>query len=164
MPPSDAVALDNSFGLRLALRQVQRAAVFSGRSTRTEVIAYWAFALISELVISLIALVIWNVASWNSMRFYTALAIVFAIPEPALFVRRLHDQGRSGWWAVVGIPFAAFSWFGGPRADRPLWEHLIVAFLSITILVFLLWPGVAETNRFGPDPRLGHDDATTVTE
>jgi len=44
----------------------------------------------------------------------------------------MQDTGRSGWWILLGlIPFV-----GG-----------------IVLLVFMLLPGTAGPNEFGPDPR-----------
>jgi uncharacterized membrane protein YhaH (DUF805 family) len=44
----------------------------------------------------------------------------------------MQDTGRSGWWILLGlIPFV-----GG-----------------IILLVFMLLPGTAGPNEFGPDPR-----------
>ena len=145
---------ENTFGVRLALRQIKQSFEFKGRSTRTEVSSYWVIATVAEVAVSVVTLFVWDMAPWKSPWLFTAMAIVFAIPEPALFVRRLHDQNRSGWWALLGIPYAAFAWFGGARAERALWEHVIVLLLSIMILALLLWSPTFGTNRFAPDPRL----------
>lgn len=53
------------------------------------------------------------------------------VPTLAVMVRRLHDQDKSGWMILLSlIPF-----IGG-----------------LILLVFMLLPGTAGPNRFGPDP------------
>lgn len=54
------------------------------------------------------------------------------VPYIAAQVRRFHDQGKSGWFALLNlIPYI------GP----------------IVVLGFMLIPGVEGDNEFGPDPR-----------
>jgi uncharacterized membrane protein YhaH (DUF805 family) len=49
-------------------------------------------------------------------------------------MRRLHDTGRSGWWLLIGfIPLIG----------------------SLVLLIFMLLQGVAETNDYGEDPKIG---------
>jgi len=74
---------------------------------------------------------------------------------PALFFsgacvlsKRLHDRGRSGWWAVL-ILFSIVA----------VWPHP-ASFLDFGFMVVLVWaavelgamPGEPGTNRFGPNP------------
>ena len=84
-----------------------------------------------------------------------APAVGFAIAAVYLVVqmRRLHDIGRSGWWAV-----AAF--VGALAVTVPL-EVLglsdpAIAVAAVATLVPLIWigvvPGDREPNRFGPPP------------
>lgn len=70
------------------------------------------------------------------------LAIAMVVPHVALFVRRLHDIGKSGWIAVIllfqlipviGIVFTVAAW------------------------VFALIPGDPDDNLYGPPPGSGWD-------
>lgn len=60
------------------------------------------------------------------------VALIFLIPGICVYVRRLHDTGRSGWWFFINfIPLI------GP----------------IVGLVFLLLDGNIGTNKYGEDPK-----------
>ena len=74
---------------------------------------------------------------------------------PALFYcgacvlsKRLHDRGRSGWWAALILFAVVAVW---PRPD---------SFFDFVFAVVLVWagvelgamPGEAGTNRYGPNP------------
>lgn len=118
-----------------------RYADFSGRSRRLE---YWMFTLF--MCILLFAFVFLAMAMggmttggdedmplagvWMGLLVVAFLAIF--IPSLAVQVRRLHDQGRSGWFILLGfIPY-----IGG-----------------LIMLVFMLIPGDAGANEYGPDPK-----------
>ncbi len=58
------------------------------------------------------------------------LSLVVFIPMITVFVRRLHDVGRSGWWWLI-----AFVPFGG-----------------LVLLVFLLLDSTPGPNHWGPPP------------
>jgi uncharacterized membrane protein YhaH (DUF805 family) len=63
---------------------------------------------------------------------YFLYAVAVIVPGLAVSWRRMQDTGRNGWWILLGlIPFV-----GG-----------------IVLLVFMLLPGTAGPNEFGPDPR-----------
>jgi uncharacterized membrane protein YhaH (DUF805 family) len=79
-------------------------------------------------------------------------------------VPRLHDVGRSGWWAVVafGVEIAAMILVGVASvvSKSPMVlvrdELGVVALLLFGALGVLgLWPGSRSENRFGPPPGLG---------
>ncbi|MDB5475717.1 MAG: hypothetical protein JWP49_1228 [Phenylobacterium sp.] len=74
---------------------------------------------------------------------------------PALFFcgccvlsKRLHDRGRSGWWAALILFAVVAVW---PRPDN---------FFDFIFALVLIWagvelgamPGEAGTNRYGPNP------------
>lgn len=121
----------------------RRYAEFSGRSRRRE---YWMFGLFYLLVfVVLNALFGTNEVTRTPTGFGYGSRLVggggfvgglFAlasfIPALALSVRRLHDQGRSGWMLLLGlIPF-----FGG-----------------FVLLVFMCLEGTRGPNQYGPDPK-----------
>jgi uncharacterized membrane protein YhaH (DUF805 family) len=64
--------------------------------------------------------------------FAPVFLVAIIIPGCAVFIRRLHDTNRSGWWWLVSfIPLV-----GG-----------------IVLLVFLATPGDQGDNDFGPAPQ-----------
>jgi len=98
------------------------------------------------------------------------------IPLSAAIVRRLHDTGRTGWWALIPLPFSAygiylmgdaFSRFPELMATRPA-DPVIFAFvleIFVAIGVSLLWIAAVivliillcgrsspKGDRFGPPP------------
>jgi len=89
--------------------------VYRGRASRS---AYWWFVLFTVIVsvaLDVIAFVI--TASANTAAasvlitvLFVVIAVVFVVvaiylglAQLALLVRRLHDSGRSGWWALIGV-------------------------------------------------------------
>jgi uncharacterized membrane protein YhaH (DUF805 family) len=79
----------------------------------------------------------------------SALSIVLMF----LQIRRIHDFGRSGWWAVAGtfgpLPVAAV------LAAASSLEVAVVATILLALALMILVgaiPGSAADNRFGPPP------------
>ena len=140
-------------------RVVTGLADFKGRSSRTEFLAF----LILAVLIHGVALVLAEVATHGSLIQYTqylTLAIfVFAIP---VFARRLHDQNRSGWLALIVPASLGLNLYGqvlfdtGQRPSHQLGFPFNVAetILALAFWVLLVWPGTDGANRFGQDPRL----------
>ena len=98
-----------------------------GRASRSE---YWWFYLffVALLVAIFVASLAWNPAL---LAVWVAYLVVMAPPLWSVSVRRMHDIGRSGRWAVFGfLPLA-----GGPRYTR-----------------VLMRPGTVGPNRYGADP------------
>ncbi|MFI6288644.1 DUF805 domain-containing protein [Streptomyces sp. NPDC051018] len=103
-------------------------AVFSGRARRKE---YWMFTLFST-IISIVLSIIDSVAGTVAL-FSGVYALVALLPSLGVFVRRMHDTGRSGWWFFIAlVPFVGF----------------------IILLVFLASEGKPEENQYGPNPKL----------
>ena len=102
---------------------------FDGRARRQE---YWMFSLVS-LVIDVVLyslLLISHSTIFSILIFLYGLAIF--LPSLAVFVRRMHDTGRSGWWFFLGlIPLVG----------------------AIILLVWLATDGNQGPNRYGPDPK-----------
>jgi uncharacterized membrane protein YhaH (DUF805 family) len=96
--------------------------------------------------------------------------IVSAVTILLLFtaaVRRLHDRGRTGWWAALPLPFELIALASAPYALRHLTDfasnprfaplmtlNSLASWLALIVLIVLL-VGESESgpNRFGPDPR-----------
>ena len=85
---------------------------FKGRSRRSE---YWwiqLFLVLTNLAVAAIDLALMN---GDVDRFITnggggivglIWILVTIVPALAVLVRRLHDTGKSGWWALIGfVPF-----------------------------------------------------------
>ena len=111
---------------------------FRGRSRRSE---YWFIQLF--LVVTNIAVAIIDLAlmGWDVDRFVAnggggivglVWILVTIVPALAVLVRRLHDTGKSGWWALVGL--------------LPLVG-------AIVLLVFTVTDSSPGENKFGPSPK-----------
>jgi uncharacterized membrane protein YhaH (DUF805 family) len=100
---------------------------FSGRAPRSE---FWWFWLFSAIVSTAI-----DGGTMARTREPSVLAAIWhlavLLPTLAVFVRRLHDTDKSGWW-----------W----------WLWLIPVIGWIVLIVFLATRGTPGPNRFGPDP------------
>ncbi len=119
---------------------LKRYAEFGGRSRRME---YWMFFLFSVLIgifTSIIDMVIFGMDNdFSPLNSLTSLALF--IPSIAVAVRRLHDIGRSGWW------------------------YLLVFAIIIGWIVLLIWfctEGTKGPNEYGPDPKGGAVDTSSV--
>jgi uncharacterized membrane protein YhaH (DUF805 family) len=108
---------------------------------------------------------------------YAAISLALhIIPLAAAIVRRLHDTGRTGWWALIPLPFSAygiylmgnaFSRFPELMATRPADPVIFAVVLEIFVAigVSLLWIAAVivliillcgrsspKGDRFGPPP------------
>lgn len=116
------------------LKVLKDYAVFSGRARRRE---FWMFALFHILIV--IALVMVDLFIGTADFFYGIgllsglyLLAVF-VPALAVTVRRLHDSGKTGWLALIGlIPYV-----GG-----------------IIMLVLMALPATTGDNPYGANPKL----------
>lgn len=114
-------------------------ATFRGRSRRSE---YWwiqLFLVITNLAVAAIDLVLMNgdidrfVANGGGGIVGLVWILVTIVPALAVLVRRLHDTGKSGWWALIGfVPLV-----GG-----------------IVLLVFTVLDSDAGENKFGVSPEV----------
>ena len=111
---------------------------FRGRSRRSE---YWFIQLF--LVVTNIAVAIIDLAlmGWDVDRFIAnggggivglVWILVTIVPALAVLVRRLHDTGKIGWWALVGL--------------LPLVG-------AIVLLVFTVTDSSPGENKFGISPK-----------
>lgn len=113
---------------------------FKGRARRSE---YW-FVQLFLVVVNLAAAVIdFALMDGDVERFIAnggggivGLVLILAtiIPAIAVLIRRLHDTGRRGWWALIGlIPIAG----------------------AIVLLVFTVKDSNPKANMYGPSPKHG---------
>jgi len=111
---------------------------FKGRSRRSE---YWwiqLFLVLTNLAVAAIDLVLMNgdverfIANGGGGIVGLIWILVTIVPALAVLVRRLHDTGKSGWWALIGfVPLV-----GG-----------------IVLLVFTVLDSDAGENKFGESPK-----------
>ncbi len=90
-------------------------ATFRGRARRSE---YWfiqLFLLLTNLAAAAIDLVLMDfdvdrfIANGGGGIVGLVWILATVVPLLAVLVRRLHDTGRSGWWALIGvIPLIGF--------------------------------------------------------
>ena len=111
---------------------------FKGRSRRSE---YWfvqLFLVATNLAVAFVDLALMN---WDVDRFIAnggggivglVWILVTIVPALALLVRRLHDTGKSGWLALVGLlPFIG----------------------AILLLVFTVTDSTPGDNKYGSNPK-----------
>ncbi len=108
---------------------------FNGRARRQE---YWMFVLFNTLIIIGLGVVAGLLYAVSETLGFIGLGLIgiyylgILVPAIACVVRRLQDQNRSGWMALIGlIPYV-----GG-----------------IVLLVFMCLEGTQGPNQYGPDPK-----------
>jgi uncharacterized membrane protein YhaH (DUF805 family) len=135
---------------------------FGGRARRTEA-AYWWLTAAAVLLVGGILMGVTLPAAAQVPAAY-AMAAVFGIPSVALFVRRVHDQDRTGWWALLLLMSflsgqalnmletdTSFSAAVDDLAIETLrWSRYGLTFATLVLYVL---PGKKGPNRYGPDPR-----------
>lgn len=158
MAYSDTIG-DNAYLLR---RTLLGTADFTGRSRRTEAIYYWIVTVLVGVVVGFAQV---TLAPFQSMMWLDLLLqLAFVAPMFALFVRRLHDQNRSGWWGLLmplalalSIPERLNELRGDVAAvfaEKTSLAAIALDLVCIVLLVLFLWPGTEGFNQFGPDPRI----------
>jgi uncharacterized membrane protein YhaH (DUF805 family) len=152
-----------------AKRPLQKYADFGGRAPRAE---YWWYVL-AVIIVTIVASIIEGVLGLDAM-FATygpltlLLMLALIVPGIAVAVRRLHDTDRSGWWVLLPlIPYAMAMVLAGPAMASGSMTGLGTAGIfsilgmigGIVLLVFMILPGTAGDNRYGPDPYGGTEPA-----
>jgi uncharacterized membrane protein YhaH (DUF805 family) len=118
----------NEFGLLAGLRGFVRPLDFEGRSSRTELVAMAVAYLAIAIVVQSVGIPITKSLHGDlSLRQWPIFIALY--PWPAMFVRRAHDAGQGAW-------------------------IVLVALLTKSLPLLVLWPGQEEVNKFGPNPRL----------
>jgi uncharacterized membrane protein YhaH (DUF805 family) len=124
------------------LEALKKYAVFSGRARRME---FWYFVLFNLVVYIVLSLIDALLGTYNIVSGVGLLSGIYSlavlIPTLALWVRRLHDIDRTGWWILI---------------------NLIPLIGTIVLLVFALTPGTPGSNRYGPDPKQATGEARVV--
>jgi uncharacterized membrane protein YhaH (DUF805 family) len=108
-------------------------ACFSGRARRQEYWLFFLFNFIAAFVVGFIGGFLASVTGVDAFAFLGAIYnLAVLIPSFAVFCRRMHDTGRSGWWWLIGlIPFVGW----------------------IVLLVFCCLDSQPGENQYGPNPK-----------
>jgi uncharacterized membrane protein YhaH (DUF805 family) len=125
--PIAAAPLKVSFSEALPLA-FSNYANFEGRATRG---VYWWFVLgnfFLTYAATLIGVLLFGVGSGLEVALYWVVVLALAIPGMAVFARRLHDTGRSGWW----------------------WLLCLTIIGAIPVLLWLSEEGDVRPNAYGP--------------
>ncbi|MGN6542733.1 MAG: DUF805 domain-containing protein [Ginsengibacter sp.] len=127
--------------MKYYLNVLKNYATFSGRARRSE---YWYFVLFN--VIFTVAAMMLDKAFGTNFSFETAAgpvdlpygyvyvvyALFILLPSLAVFVRRLHDVGKSGWFVLISlIPIVG----------------------SIWILILMCTDSISGKNQYGLNPK-----------
>lgn len=147
-----------------AIRPIKRYAVFSGRAPRAE---YWWYRLavgIVGLLFGFLDVLVLNGRIYGNFGLLgLAFAVVCTLPGIAVLVRRLHDVDRSGWWAIMQMPWYGLALAGKSPFDAaallkelPTGVAIVAALIGVVggfvLLIFVVTPGTEGSNRYGPDP------------
>ena len=114
-------------------------ATFKGRSRRSE---YWwiqLFLVLTNLAVAAIDLALMDgdverfIANGGGGIVGLVWILVTIVPALAVLVRRLHDTGKSGWWALIGfVPLVG----------------------AIVLLVLTVLDSDRGENKHGPSPKI----------
>lgn len=150
--------------LHHSARAVRFAFVGQGRASRAEVLAWAAALILLDFALSAAAsAALSGVAlKWALL----AMRTVIVLPSFALFIRRMHDLGLSGWWSlpiallaiqnlVLEIVTLAIGWSvrSGVEAVTRYLDWLLFPAFALACIAMVCIPGSRRRNRFGPDPR-----------
>lgn len=128
-------------GLFEAVKSVfSKYATFQGRASRSEYWFFYLFNILLEIGLLIVGLILGAIVGDGTGALagmgiaYVLLCIyglIAIIPSISVFVRRMHDIGRSGWW---------------------YWLALVPLVGVIVLLVFLLTGSDRGDNQYGPEP------------
>ncbi|MDB5710980.1 MAG: hypothetical protein JWL96_3050 [Sphingomonas bacterium] len=139
-----------------------------GRARRLDIPHWWAAAMIFSVLFTFVE---WAMPTWRAgivARWF--VEFLPTLPFFALFVRRMHDQDRAGWWVWMLPPLVVANLYKDVRvhfhAFDPNWPD--VGFWSVPLLacavgymILMVLPGTVGANRHGADPR-AHDTSITI--
>lgn len=154
------------------IQPFRRIADYRGRSRRTELVALYVASMALNALLLLLLGGPWLVP-WEEKAANAAVGAALLAPTAPLLVRRLHDTGWSGWWAMLGLPFAVYElWrdavvLSDPSGltvppEAPWWVAGPGLVVLIVLIVLLLGEGEPGPNAYGPDPR--EDEPGTAGE
>jgi uncharacterized membrane protein YhaH (DUF805 family) len=117
------------------------------------------FSILAGIVTGLIDLVVFGVDNEFSP-INSLFSLATFLPSLAVAFCRLHDTGRSGWWAggyflviIVGVVLVGFAAAGNPNGDGMLafagLFGLGVLGYTVMLIVFYCLKGHSEPNKYG---------------
>ena len=106
---------------------IKKYAEVSGRARRKE---YWMFVLFNMLIALGIQIIEAVLGTGGMLGGLYSLAVL--LPGWAVFTRRMHDIGKSGWWWMIG---------------------LVPVVGAIVLLIFMCRDGQPGDNVYGPNPK-----------
>ncbi|SDH91048.1 Uncharacterized membrane protein YhaH, DUF805 family [Vibrio xiamenensis] len=109
------------------IQAFKKYAVFNGRARRKEFWMYYLFLIIFMVVAAVID------AAMGSFVLSAVFTLVTLVPTLSVYIRRLHDTGRSGWWILISL--------------IPLVGGLVLFY-------FLISDGGVEDNQYGESPKM----------
>ncbi|MBO3731718.1 DUF805 domain-containing protein [Glycomyces niveus] len=111
------------------LAPLKKYADFSGRARRKE---FWLYLLAFYIVFIALYIPFLNDPT-SPMIFVLGLySLALLLPTIAVFVRRLHDVDKSGWWYLI---------------------NFVPGVGGIILLIICIPEGAQGTNQYGPDPK-----------
>jgi uncharacterized membrane protein YhaH (DUF805 family) len=146
------------------LMPLRKFAQFGGRSRRTE---YWMF-FVFNILVGVVTNLVDRLLGLGAVGIDTFATLALLIPNAALWVRRLHDVNRSGWWIwTIITPAGLILQQAWGRENEPVTNGIMVlagllVVAAIWNLVLMLLPGTKGPNNFGPDPKNPDGDLQSV--
>ena len=155
---------------------IRKLFVFKGRSRRSE---YWWGMLLSYMVLGVFSVTFpLGPANLPFFSLYVLAGVLFwkCILLP-MGVRRLHDTGRSGWWAVADFVLMLVYlfllgweevklWQVSDGVDelaslrmmegvlfKYLWLHLLCCFTQLVLIVLMCFDSQKGENKYGKSPK-----------
>ena len=111
---------------------LKKYAVFGGRARRKE---YWLFTLFNMIIAYVLLAIDYLLGTdfgSGSGLLETLYTLAVFLPGLAVFVRRLHDTGRSGWWFFIAfVPLVGW----------------------IVLFVFMVLDSQSGSNKYGENPK-----------
>ncbi len=109
------------------IQAFKKYAVFNGRARRKEFWMYYLFLMIFMVVAAVID------ALMGSFVLSAVFTLATLVPTLSVYIRRLHDTGRSGWWILIS---------------------LIPVVGGLVLFYFLISDGGVEDNQYGESPKM----------
>jgi uncharacterized membrane protein YhaH (DUF805 family) len=102
--------------------------VFKGRASRAE---FWSFIVVSFFISMILTIFERFVVEFNSNILESLYSFAILIPSLAVYIRRLHDTNKSGWYLLLFF-VPVIGW--------------------ILLFVFLVEKGTEGENKYGENP------------
>ena len=109
------------------------------------------FVLSAAVLIVLLSLYESVAATYAVLHWATGLFVygLLIFTGACVLSKRLHDRGRSGWWAPLIMLAFILIW----PYPKDFWDVIALLFLIWAFVELALMPGEQGANRFGPNPQ-----------